>query len=88
MGVKEIATQVYNGTIELPDNVTPFVRDFIEACKAPEAVRKRKTITLRVSPEKNKSAWKKNNDYTGRAYGTPIYSHYKCASTDCTLNKN
>ena len=84
---EEIAMQVYNGTIELPDNVSSFVKDFIEACKAPEAIRKRKAITLEVSPEENKSAWKKKSDYTGSAYGTPTYSFYKCASTDCTLNK-
>ena len=84
---EELATQVGNGTFEIPNNVSSFKKDFLEECKIPESIRQRKTITLKVSPEENKRAWKKKRDHTGCAYGSLGFAYYKASSTDRTLNE-
>ena len=53
----------------------------------PESIRDAKKITLEVTPEENRSAWKKMKDKTASASQAPAFRHYKIASTDNTMNQ-
>ena len=84
---REYAEQVMQGTYEAPEGTCPYAIEFIKALKMPESIRDAKKITLEVTPEENRSAWKKMKDKTSSASQAPAFRQYKIASTDNTLNQ-
>ena len=84
---EEPAQQVKNGTFNIPEEVDPVVKDLIQSLKMNDEIRKRKEISVCITPKENTAIWKKMKDKTTSASGTPGFSHYKMASKIDDINR-
>ena len=75
------------GTYEAPPNTSPYAIDYLNELKMPESIKQSEKITLEVTPEENRIAWKKMKDKTSSVSQAPNFSHYKVTSTDDKLNR-
>ena len=61
---KENVDAILNGMYVIPPRIDKYAEEFIEAIEMPNSIYCKDTITLSVSPEEQKSVWKKQNAST------------------------
>ena len=77
---------VLAGTYVIPPGTDEYANKFISALEMPASIRCKEKITLTVSPEDHKSAWKKQNASTACKSTALSHEHYKSAIFNKTLN--
>ena len=80
------AAEIINGTYEVPEGTNKYAAEFIAELQMPAAIRDIGPLDCNITPEENKSAWRKQNERTGCEPSSLNFSHYKAASQHPRLN--
>ena len=70
----------------IPTDTYHYAEEFIEALVMQNSIWSKDTITLLVTPEEQKSAWKKQKSSTASKSTTLTYEHQKIVIFDKSLN--
>ena len=59
------ATEIINGTYEILEGTNTYAAEFIAELQMPDAIRDIGPLDCSITPEENKSAWRKEKERTG-----------------------
>jgi hypothetical protein len=79
------AEQVLNGTYQTPDGTDYYAKLLLDQLYIPWEVTKMAPISLEISTDEHKQAWRKQNERTSSEPTGLSFNHYKAASKDPLL---
>ena len=68
---KEFAEQVMEETYKAPPNACPYAIEVMKELKMSDAIKQSNKVTLEVTPEENRRAWRKMKDKISSASHVP-----------------
>jgi hypothetical protein len=83
----KIAQQVMDGTFSPPEGTDPVAAELLETLQMEDSVRQLGPLDMSITPEDNRSGWKKQTERTASEPTGLGFNHYKTACLTDNLNE-
>ena len=83
----EIAQQVMDGTFSPPEGTDPVAAELLETLQMENSVRSLGTLDMSITPDDNRSGWKKQKERTASEPTGLGFNHYKTSCLTDDLNE-